>query len=167
MARHMWGESVPNPPCLPQRVAARVIDLSRALQLKCRVTGDIADLEKTLPLCQEAIKLINPPHIFNHQRLHYHDMMSKMLKVKGTVTEEARDIERALSYCEELNNHIQQEDTPIDQDIRAIYFRNLSRALMLKYEIVSENIFNLELAITMIQQALNSISDSVPKAQQH
>lgn len=67
----MWGESVPNPPCLPQRVAARVIDLSRALQLKCRVTGDIAGLEKTLSLCQEAIKLINPPHIFNHQGLHY------------------------------------------------------------------------------------------------
>lgn len=155
------------PPYFPQEVAARVIDLSKALQLRYRSTRNVVDLEEALSLCQQAIKLTDLPYLFNIMRPAYIDMMSKMLIFRGNETGEARDIERAVSYCEELRNQVPQGDTPVHRDIRAIYFRNHSRALMLKYENVSENIFDLEQAITICQQALENTYDSVLKAEQH
>ncbi len=155
------------PPHFPHEVAARVIDLSKALQLRYRLTRNVVDLEEALSLCQQAIELTDLPHLFNMMRPTYIDMMSKMLIFRGDETGEARDIERAVSYCEELSNQVSQIDTPVHRDIRAIYFRNHSRALMLKYENVSENIFDLEQAVTICQQALDNTYDSVLKAEQH
>lgn len=150
-----------------QQIAEHVIDLSKALQLRYRLTRHVLDLEKALSLCQQAIKLTDPRHLFNTIGSTYIDMMSKMLIFRGNETGEACDIDRAVSYCEGLSNRLTQRDTPVHRDIRATHFRNYSRALMLKYENVSKNIIDLEQAITFCQKALDNSSDSVLKAEEH
>ena len=149
--------------------ATRAIDLCRALQSRYRLTRNIADLNQALSLCQQAIELsrelYTPSGLNTENRVKYTIMMSMLLIFKYEETGEAADIHRAVLFCENANIYAPQGDMCIYQDERAILLGNLSRALMLKYANVTEDITDLERAITISQQALETTSDLVMKAE--
>ena len=94
----------------------------------------------------------------------YLDMRSKMLILKYEETREAVDIDAAVDFCENAYNNAPKGDLRVDEDTRGIFSLNLCRALMLKYGDVTRDPADLERAITISEQTLHRVQDTVIRA---
>ena len=136
----------------PKR-AARLSNLGAALRTRFERAESVADLDRAISVCEEALAATPRDHPYRARRL---SNLGAALQTRFERAGSMADLDRAITVGEEA-----LAATPSDHPKRALYLSNLGVALHARCERV-ESVADLDRAISVCEEALAAIPSDHP-----